>query len=241
MSFAEVLRAGWDTETTGVNVAEDRIVTASLVVRGETEDDEVINWVINPGVDCPTEASDIHGWTTERLQAEGAEPAAALEDLAGRLAEVLNRRMPLVSYNGSFDWSILHFELLRHGLEPMTSRLDGDPVTLIDAYVLDNKVDRYRSGSRSLVAVCEHYGVKLEEAHAAHADAAAALSVAERIAEKYPQVRALSPVELFAAQQRWAAERAESYQAWLRSEKAPPEKRDPGAVIDGSWPLKASP
>ncbi|MEU4296433.1 exonuclease domain-containing protein [Kitasatospora aureofaciens] len=46
--------------------------------------------------------------------------------------------------------------------------------------------------------------------------------------------------ELHRRQIGWAAEDAASLQAWLRSEKAG-EKRDPEAVVDGSWPLRPLP
>lgn len=240
MSWATIKRAAWDTETTGVDVENDRIVTAALVVR----DGDVTlpySWVINPGVDCPTEASDIHGYTTERLQAEGTDPAKTLDEIASRLAEILAERLPLVSFNGSFDYSILHHELLRYGLPTMADRLDGmPPITLIDAYVLDKQVNRYRKGSRKLTAVAEHYKVTLLDAHDATADAVAALDVAEAIAFRDAGVANLDPGRLFALQQRWSAEQARSLQAWLRSEDAG-EKHNPEAVIDGRWPLKASP
>lgn len=240
MSWHTIKRAAWDTETTGVSVTEDRIVTAALVIR---DGDVTVpyNWVINPGIECPVEASNIHGYTTERLQAEGTDPAKALDEIAGRLAEILRSNLPLVSFNGSFDYSILHHELLRYGLPTMADRLDGiPPLTLIDAYVLDKQVNRYRKGSRKLEAVAKHYKVTLLDAHEATADAVAALDVAEAIAVRDSGVANLSPGRLFALQQRWAAEQARSLQAFLRSEDAG-EKRDPEVVIDGRWPLKAAP
>lgn len=239
MSWAMTRRAAWDFETTGVDVENDRIVTAALVVRDGAET-ERFTWVIDPGVPCPVEASNIHGWTTERLQAEGSTPAKALEDIAGRLAGILLEGLPLVSFNGAFDYSILHFELLRHGLFTLTERLDGAlPLTLIDAFVLDKALDRYRKGSRKLEAVAAHYGVALVGAHDATADALAALGVAEAIAARNPGVAGQLPAQLYRAQQLWARNQAASLQEHLRSERAG-EKRDPNAVVDGSWPLKAA-
>lgn len=239
MSWAIVKRAAWDFETTGVDVENDRIVTAALVVRHR---DATVkhSWVIDPGIECPAAATAVHGFATERLRAEGTDPAAALEDIAGRLAEILAEELPLVSFNGAFDYSILHFELLRYGLPTMAERLDGGlPLTLIDAFVLDKALDRYRKGSRKLQAVAEHYKVPLNGAHDATADAIAALDVAEQIIAHNPGVAAQSPVQLYRAQQLWARTQAASLQEHLRSEKAG-EKRDLNALVDGSWPLKAS-
>lgn len=239
MSWASpnIRRAGWDTETTGTSVTEDRIVTAALIVRGGDRPDQTFSWVINPGIDCPTEASDIHGWTTERLQAEGADPKTALDDIANKLALALNYGMPLIAFNAGYDWSILHYDLLRHGLAPMSERITGDPVTLIDGYVIDKAVDKYRKGSRKLKPTAELYGVALEDWHTAEADALAALLIAEQIAYRFPQVGEMTPAELFAAQQSWAAQQAAGLQSYFRSARAG-DKQDPNVVIDGAWPLK---
>lgn len=238
MSWAIVKRAAWDFETTGVDVEHDRIVTAALVIR---HGDATVqrHWIINPGIECPEEATNVHGYTTERLQAEGAEPATALGEIASQLAEILAEGLPLVSFNGAFDYSILHFELLRHGLPTMAERLNGQlPLTLLDAFVLDKSLDPYRKGSRRLQAVAEHYAVPLTEAHDATADAVAALDVTEQIIARNPGLGTQSPARLYRAQRVWARQQAASLQAYLRSERAG-EKRNPDALVDGSWPLKA--
>jgi len=59
----------------------------------------------------------------------------------------------------------------------------------------------------------------------------------ERLFDRFPRLGAMTPAALFAAQQEWRREWAEGFQAYLRSERAG-EKRNPDAVIDGSWPLR---
>jgi DNA polymerase-3 subunit epsilon len=230
MSWTQILRAGWDTETTGTNVETDRIVTAALIVRDGNETVETVSWVINPGVEVPVEASDIHGWTTERIQAEGADPKIALEDLASRLAVVLGERMPLVAFNTCYDWTILDRDLRRNGLPVMADRLAGAPLTLIDPYVLDKQFDKWRKGLRKPKPTCEVYGVALAEWHQAEADALAALLLAEKITERYPRLAEMGPAELFEAQQRWRSTWAVEFQAYKR-------RSDPSAVVEGAWPL----
>ena len=241
MSWAapEVRKGSFDTETTGTSVTEDRIVTAALVVRGAGKPDRSFSWVIDPGVACPVEASEVHGWTTERLRAEGQDPKAALEDIAAKLTAVLSSGMPLVAFNAAFDWSILHNDLARHGLPSMMDRLGHDPITLIDALVLDRAAHKYRSGSRQLKDVAGHYGIELTDWHTAEADALAALLIAEEIGGRYPHLAAMAPRMLFDAQQQWAAEQAAGLQAYFRSAKAG-AKQDPNAVIDGAWPLRGA-
>ena len=65
-------RAAFDLETTGRNSRAARIVTASVTVVDHQGD--VITeheWLADPGVEIPTEASDVHGVTTEQARREG--------------------------------------------------------------------------------------------------------------------------------------------------------------------------
>jgi len=65
---------GWDTETTGVDVESDRIVTAALVEVGPGGASPQ-HFVIDPNVEVPEAAARIHGWTTERVRAESTQDA----------------------------------------------------------------------------------------------------------------------------------------------------------------------
>ena len=60
---------GFDTETTGVDVYTDRIVSCNLTYDfpNHPEYNRSDNFLINPGVDIPVEASDVHGLTKEYL------------------------------------------------------------------------------------------------------------------------------------------------------------------------------
>ena len=73
--------------------------------------------------------------------------------------------------------------------------------------------------------------MRLDGAHSSDADALAACRVAWRLGSQYPKLAGLSLLELHKAQIGWAAEQAASFQEHLR-------KKDPSAVIDGSWPLR---
>ena len=50
-----------DLETTGVNVAKDRIVEISIVKVSPNGDEEVKTYRVNPGMPIPKYASDVHG------------------------------------------------------------------------------------------------------------------------------------------------------------------------------------
>jgi DNA polymerase-3 subunit epsilon len=239
VKFNQIRRLSWDTETTGTNPLEARIVTAALVVRGGELEDRTFSYLINPQVPIPPEASAIHGVTSERAQAEGADPKEALEEIAGHLAAALRYGMPLVAYNQSFDWSILHYELLRHRLPTVYDRIDGEPVTLIDPMVIDRKFGERPNGKglRRLQPTAGRYGVELDDWHEAQADATAALLIAEAQFERFPELARMRPQNLFVAQQAWRAKQAAGTQWWLREKATPEEGGDPNKVIDGSWPL----
>lgn len=233
MKFADTRRAGWDTETTGVNVHTDRIVTAAIVVRGGGKPDRDMSWVINPGVPIPEEVAEIHGFNDARVQAEGQDPASALNEIATRLADAIGWGMPLVAFNTAFDWSILHHELIRHSLPTLADRLGADAfLPLLDPIVIDKQYDRYVKGSgmRKLKPTAGRYEVELTDWHTAEADALAALLITEKQFERYPQLGEYSPQALFRAQQRWRGQQQTSLQAWLR-------KTEPDAVCEPDWPL----
>ncbi|MFD4738678.1 3'-5' exonuclease [Streptomyces virginiae] len=216
---------GFDLETTGVDVEADRIVTACVVQCGGGHPTVSATWLADPGIDIPAEAEKIHGITTVRARAEGKPATEVVTDVLAALGQVIAAGIPVVAMNASFDLTVLDREARRHGLPPLPG---GFPV--IDPYVLDRHVDRYRAGSRKLTALAAHYDVPIGEAHTADADAIAACRVAWRIGTCYPSVAAYALPGLHEEQVRWAAEQAASYQEYRR-------RTDPSAVVRGEWPL----
>ncbi|MGV9282167.1 exonuclease domain-containing protein [Streptomyces sp. NPDC003730] len=242
-TFANVRRLAWDTETTGPNPLQDRIVTAAIVVRGGGRDDRLFSWLINPGVPIPTEASEVHGITDEMVQADGQDPKTALDEIATNLARAIEWGMPVIAFNQSFDWTILHHDLVRNGLPTVEERVGLTPLPLIDPHVIDKQVDKYvrGSGRRKLQPTCERYGVQLDDWHTAEADALAALLIAEAQFERNPRLAEMGPAQLFAAQKKWRAEQQAGLQDWFRTRATAEQGGDPNKVIDGSWPLIPAP
>ena len=225
---------GFDTETTGVDVTSDRIVTAALVVRGSlTGLSRTRTWLIDPGVEIPEAASAVHGISTEHARAHGAEPATALAEIAAALTAVLADGTPVVAFNAAFDLTILEYELARHGLPTLTDRLGRVPGPAIDPLVLDRALDRYRPGKRRLGDLAEFYGVVATgDLHAADVDVDATLDVLGALVRRFPE---LDEVPLQAMQDRQVRAHyrwARSFNEWLVANGF---ERDPA---DGSWPLQ---
>jgi DNA polymerase III subunit epsilon len=238
-SFNTVRRLSWDTETTGVDPTEARIVTAALIGRGGVSDDHVQTWLINPGIPIPPETTGVHGITDAVVQADGQDPKAALEEIGGILARAITYGMPLVAFNTAYDWTVLHCELERHGLRTVADRISDTVPTLVDPHVIDKQVDKYVKGSgiRRLKPTAERYGVELTDWHTAEADALAALLIAEEQFVRYPVLDGYSPAQLFAAQRAWRAEQQAGLQHWFRTKATAEQGGAPDKVIDGSWPL----
>lgn len=226
---------GFDTETTGVEVTTDRIVTAALILRdGDTT--SVRQWLINPGVDIPEEAAAIHGISTEHARSQGRPPEEALEEIARTITAELLKGVPIVAYNASFDLSILDAELTRNGLETIPARI-GRPVgPVIDPLVLDRGLDRYRKGKRRLGNLCEEYGVIAgpDGLHSADVDVIATLDVLAAIITRHPDVALQSLAELHdfqaTAHRTWAL----NFNDWRQRQGF----EGPGASVD--WPCTAS-
>lgn len=222
---------GFDLETTGVDVENDRVVTACIVEVGGKTPPLPANWLINPGVDIPEQASAVHGITTEKAKTEGQDAAEGIAELVAGLTQVILAGTPLVIMNAPYDLTILDREARRYGVQPL-SDVVGDELRVVDPRVIDKRLDKYRPGKRTLTDLCRHYGVKLDGAHSADADAIATCRVAWRLGNVFPRLAEMSLPELHKTQAEWHAAWAADFQAHLRG------KGETDAVIDGSWPLR---
>ncbi|MEU6574721.1 3'-5' exonuclease [Streptomyces sp. NPDC046805] len=225
--------AAFDTETTGVDVEADRIVSAAVVVQDAADTrPRVTRWLVNPGVPVPEAATAIHGLTEEHLQRNGRWPAPVMYEIAQELAEHAARGRPLVVMNAPFDLTLLDRELRRHRASPLDRWLASPSLLVLDPRVLDKHLDRYRKGRRTLTDLCAHYGVTLEGAHDAASDALAALDVVRALGRRFAtRLDRLSPAELHTLQATWHAAQARGLEAWFARSGAPES-------VDAAWPLR---
>lgn len=219
--WAEVPWLGFDTETTGVNVNSDRIVTAAGVLRmGGTQatKDHIHNWLADPGIPIPAAATAVHGISTAYAQAHGADHAQVVDHVATTLAEHLRRGYPIVAFNAPYDIHILANNLAFHSLPSLEQRCGGAPLLVLDPLVLDRHLVPYRRGKRTLSDLCAAYGIEVSEnAHTADADVLMTLDVLAAMVRDFPQISDMSLPELHAAQEEWHAEWAEDFERYLRS------------------------
>ena len=220
--------AVFDTETTGIDTTQDRVVSSTVALLGKSgEVLERYDWLIDPGVEIPAAAARVHGITTEVAQASGVEAAVGVAKIVGQLAEMIDRGFPIVAYNAPFDLSLLRAEATRHGVT-----WPSEIAPVIDPLVIDKQVDRFRKGKRTLEVVSAHYGVLLDTAHDAGEDAIAAGRVLQALALRYAHVLPEDVMELHEAQISWAASQAANFQEYMR------KVRDPNFVAEGNWPIR---
>ncbi|MEU0671315.1 3'-5' exonuclease [Streptomyces sp. NPDC006172] len=224
--------AGFDLETTGVDVENDRIVTACAVQCGGGLPTQSATWMADPGIEIPEGAAKVHGITTERARAEGRPAAEVVEQLVAALAECVLAGQPIVAMNASFDLTVLDREARRHGVQPLVDIVGGD-LRVVDPRVLDKQVSR-RKGRRTLSDLCEHYEVKLDGAHSADADAIAACRVAWRLGSTVERLGAMRIDDLHQAQIKWAESQGRSLAAYFRRT---PGKESWADGVRTEWPL----
>ena len=215
----------FDLETTGIDVETSRIVSATVaVIDADGVVRERTDWLADPGVEIPSQASAVHGITTERARAEGRMAAEVVAEIVASLRSLLERGVAVTVYNAPYDLTLLNREARRHGIAPLDS-----PAPIIDPLVIDKAVDRYRKGKRTLEFAAQFYGVELLDAHDAGADAIAAGRVAQAIARRYPEKLGADVSELHGLQIGWCAEQAASFQEYMRRSR-------PDFTTSGAWP-----
>jgi DNA polymerase-3 subunit epsilon len=218
--------AVFDLETTGIDVESSRIVSAHVgVIDASGVVIEKTDWLADPGIEIPEQASAVHGITTERARAEGRPSIEVVGEIIASLNDVFARGLALTIYNAPYDLTLLNREARRHGLAPLAS-----PGPIIDPLVLDRVVDKYRKGKRTLEAATEFYGIALTEAHDAGADAVAAGRLAQVLATRYGAQLAIEVADLHNLQIGWCADNAADFQSYMRRTK------DENFVALGTWP-----
>ena len=214
----------FDTETTGVDPLNDRIVTACAVLVGKAGAHFRGRWLINPGVPIPPGATAIHGVTDEKARADGASPADAIPAMAMALEGAWAEGLPVIIMNAHFDLTILQAEIERHS----ATSLRIGPV--LDPLVIDRALDPYRKGKRNLAALAQHYGVKQDGAHSSDGDALTAARIIWKQA-KEPRIEQHTLEQIQEWQARQHAEWAGQFEVWLRQQGKP-------EVINRDWPTR---
>ena len=161
----------FDLETTGINIAKDRIVEISILKVYPNGNKESKTWLVNPEVEIPKEASDIHGITNEKVVNE-----PTFKMLANQISDMI-KGCDLAGFNSNrFDIPLLAEEMLRADVDfDMKNRVS------IDVQVIFHKKEE-----RTLSAAYQFYcGKDLTNAHSAEADTNATYEILKAQLDKY--------------------------------------------------------
>jgi len=226
MSWSDKTIAAFDLETTGLSPDADEIVQIAFIYQDGTGAILPDSWttIVNPERAIPSNASAIHGITTERASKDGVNLAGAIDELFERFKDVVARDIPLIIYNAPFDLGFMQARANRRN----TTLPD---LNIVDPLVCDRQLDKYRRGARNLETVSRHYGLFPENLHDAGVDAQLTASLARAMSEKYAEMQDLSFTQLHQKQIVWHKEWAESYSKFMRSKG---RKSD---VAERTWPV----
>jgi DNA polymerase-3 subunit epsilon len=164
----------FDLETTGVNVAKDRVVEISILKVFPNGNKEVKTWLVNPEMPIPKQASDIHGITDERVANE-----PTFKELSKEIQNMI-KDSDLAGYNSDrFDIPLLAEEMLRAELDfDMKNRVSVDVQTIF-----------HKMEKRTLGAAYMFYCDKnLDDAHSAEADTTATYEVLKSQLDRYEEL-----------------------------------------------------
>lgn len=161
----------FDLETTGIDVAKDRIVEISVLKVFPNGNKESKTWLVNPTIPIPAQSTAIHGITDEKV---ANEPTFA--ELAPHIYNMI-KDSDLAGFNSDrFDIPLLAEEMLRAEVDfDMKNRVSVDVQTIF-----------HKKEERTLSAAYKFYcNESLENAHSAEADTNATYEILKAQLERY--------------------------------------------------------
>lgn len=161
----------FDLETTGVNIAKDKIVEISVLKIFPNGKEEQKTMRVNPGMPIPEQSSAIHG-----IRDEDVKDCPSFKEIAKELSRYIEG-CDLGGYNSNrFDIPLLAEEFLRVDVD-----FDMRKRRFIDVQTIFHKMEQ-----RTLSAAYRFYCDKnLDEAHSAAADTKATYEVLKAQLDRY--------------------------------------------------------
>ena len=206
MSWLDSPLLALDTESTGTDPTEARIVQITVGMSVGPGDWHPWTRIVNPGVPIPDTAAKIHGYTDTRVQTEGTTPSAALAKAWETLTDTAHRGIPVVAHHAAYDLTLLDREFRRHLGEPIPAGL-----IVLDTLCLFRRFD-WTTGGRSLGKLAARYGITFP-AHDAEADALASLKLLHILAVMNDLLPLITPATLHEAQQGWWVQQQDTAEA----------------------------
>ncbi len=164
----------FDIETTGINIATDRIVEISILKIFPDKTQESKTWLVNPEIEIPAAATAIHGITNEKVVTE-----PTFKEFAEQINDMISDSDLAGFSSNRFDIPLLAEEFLRAGID-----FDMNHRKAIDVQVIFHKKEE-----RTLSAGYKFYCHKeLENAHSSKADTYATYEILKAQLDKYDDI-----------------------------------------------------
>ncbi len=161
----------FDLETTGIEVAKDRIVEISILKVYPNGNKESKTWLVNPTIPIPAATTAVHGITNEKVANE-----PTFKELASQVHNMI-KDSDLAGFNSDrFDIPLLAEEMLRAEVDfDMKNRVSVDVQTIF-----------HKKEERTLSAALKFYcDSNLENAHSAEADTMATYEILKAQLDRY--------------------------------------------------------
>ena len=137
-ALTNITFVGFDTETTGLKVKQDRVVEISAVKFLNGVIIAATNWLVNPGIEIPPEATRVHGITTEMVRDK-----PPIQEVISAFLKFCGKA-PLIAHNARYDVSILQAEAHRHNFRMPTNTV-FDTLALTRRWFPDSPTHRLES------------------------------------------------------------------------------------------------
>lgn len=165
----------FDLETTGLDIANDRIIEIAYIKVYPNGDEESFTYRINPERPIPAESTAVHGITDEDVK-----DCPTFKQKASKIATDF-KGCDLAGYNSArFDLPMLAEEFLRADVD-----IDLSTRKMIDVQTIFHKKEQ-----RTLSAAYKFYCQQdLVDAHAAMADTKATYEILQSQLDRYPDLQ----------------------------------------------------
>jgi DNA polymerase-3 subunit epsilon len=165
----------FDLETTGLDIANDRIIEIAYIKVYPNGNEESFTYRINPERPIPAESTAVHGITDEDVK-----DCPTFKQMASKIAADF-KGCDLAGYNSArFDLPMLAEEFLRADVD-----IDLSTRKMIDVQTIFHKKEQ-RTLSAAYKFYCEQ---DLVDAHAAMADTKATYEILQSQLDRYPDLQ----------------------------------------------------
>lgn len=223
----------FDLETTGIDSFRDVPVSYAFVEHKNINGNSIVareTGIVNPGRPIPAQATAVHGITNEMAE-EGLALGEAVSMISERIRQCWRSGGAIVGMNVAYDLTMVEALCKVYEIETLSS---AGPGAVLDVYVIDKTLDKWRKGKRTLSDLCTRYSVPLDNAHSADADAEATLRIYEAMEREYADLAALDVEAINKTLNAWHHEYLSSLSDYfVRNGKS---AVDPGRF---QWPINA--